>query len=323
MNKKILSIFVLVLTLLFTTQAFASLTFTTNAITGTTASSIDLGASNDLFLQTSGGKVGIGTTAPSVALDVVGSINIPTGSAYMYNGLNIITAQTDRSDYFFGNGAGNSTMTGSDNTAIGFYVLYPNTTGYSNVAIGSHVLESNTTGYANVAIGSSGSGLGALGANTIGNSNVAIGQKAAWANETGNYNVAIGVGALYSNIGSSNVALGYMAGKYETGSNAFYVDNQSRGNTAGDKAGALLYGTFDATPANQTLKINAKITAGSATNKGTVALVGGTATVTVNTGAVCVVSETTTATNGVKGVVSGTTLTITGTGTDTIAYICL
>jgi Chaperone of endosialidase len=47
---------------------------------------------------------------------------------------------------------------------------------------------------------------------------------------------------------------------FATISAAFYVDNQDRGSTAGDKAGALLYGTFDATPANQMLTINASTT---------------------------------------------------------------
>ena len=54
MNKKTLSIFVLILVVSFSTTAFASLTFTTDAITGTTASAIDLGAGNALSLQTTG-----------------------------------------------------------------------------------------------------------------------------------------------------------------------------------------------------------------------------------------------------------------------------
>ncbi len=75
MSKKILSIFVLVLTLSFSTQAFASLTLTSNAITGTTASSIDLGAGNDLSLQTSSGNVGIGTITPANKLSVSGNVD--------------------------------------------------------------------------------------------------------------------------------------------------------------------------------------------------------------------------------------------------------
>lgn len=105
-----------------------------------------------------------------------------------------------------------------DNTAIGFYSLKANTTGENNTALGGYALLTNTTGGTNTAVG--------------------------WH-------------ALYTNsTGAGNTALGAFAGKYETGSNAFYVDNQDRTNTAGDKAGALLYGTFNATPASQTLKVN-------------------------------------------------------------------
>jgi hypothetical protein len=60
--------------------------------------------------------------------------------------------------------------------------------------------------------------------------------------------------------GSSNVALGYFAGKYETGSNAFYINNIDQVNTAGDKAYSLLYGTFSGTAGSitgQKLTVNA------------------------------------------------------------------
>ncbi len=61
-HEKFYIIIILVLTLSFSTQAFASLTFTSNVITGTTASSIDLGAGNDLSLQTTGnGAINLGS----------------------------------------------------------------------------------------------------------------------------------------------------------------------------------------------------------------------------------------------------------------------
>jgi len=76
----------------------------------------------------------------------------------------------------------------------------------------------------------------------------------------GKNNTALGYYAGYNEItGSSNVFLGYYAGAYETGSNAFYVDNQNRTNTAGDKANALMYGTFAAASANQNLTVNAHL----------------------------------------------------------------
>jgi hypothetical protein len=72
-NKKLYIVIVLVLTLALSTTVFASLTFTTDAITGTTVSTIDLGVGNNLLLQTSGGNIGIGMTGPTATLDIVGA----------------------------------------------------------------------------------------------------------------------------------------------------------------------------------------------------------------------------------------------------------
>lgn len=103
-------------------------------------------------------------------------------------------------------------------------------------------------------------GNGALAANTSGFANTAVGYQALHVNTIGSGNTAVGTKALNTTTGGGNVGLGYFAGAYETGSNAFYVDNQDRTNTAGDTAGALLYGTFNANPANQTLRVNGKLT---------------------------------------------------------------
>lgn len=96
---------------------------------------------------------------------------------------------------------------------------------------------------------------------TSGTENNFIGTAAGYTATSGGYNVAIGTNAGYTNsTGSNNVFIGPYAGAYETGSNAFYLDNQNRTNTAGDKAKALMYGTFDATAANQTLTVNGSLT---------------------------------------------------------------
>ncbi len=81
MSKKILSILLLVFTLSFTTHAFASLTFTSDAITGTTASSIDLGSGNTLSLNTTNNApvtVGTGLVTLGGSLNVTGNIGIGT-----------------------------------------------------------------------------------------------------------------------------------------------------------------------------------------------------------------------------------------------------
>jgi hypothetical protein len=100
--------------------------------------------------------------------------------------------------------AGNSTMTGSGNTASGPYALASNTTGSYNVAVGPSALGSNTTGLSNTA-----SGIYALFLNTTGGSNTASGNQALYSNTTANGNTASGNQALYSNTtGASNTAAG-------------------------------------------------------------------------------------------------------------------
>ncbi len=154
----------------------------------------------------------------------------------------------------------NKNTDGFFNTAIGAYALFNNThwsteSGNTNTAIGYQALYNNTHGDYNIAVGKD-----TLLTNTTGGSNVAIGNSTLRLNLTGTYNTAIGEGALYHNsTGNSNVAIGYYAGHNELGSNAFYVDNQSRSTTALDKSQALLYGNFAALPANQFLTINAHL----------------------------------------------------------------
>jgi hypothetical protein len=125
--------------------------------------------------------------------------------------------------------------------------------GAANIAIGLNVLANCTSGGENTMIGNG------VGPNTTsGGKNTVVGRQAGGQISTGALNTSFGFQALNQvETGGSNVALGAYAGKYETGSGALYVDNRDRTNTAGDKAGALLYGTFNATPASQTLKINA------------------------------------------------------------------
>ncbi|CAB4152425.1 hypothetical protein UFOVP1377_13 [uncultured Caudovirales phage] len=141
------------------------------------------------------------------------------------------------------------------NTAVGFEVLQANTTGNSNVGVGYRTLRLNEAGEYNFA-----GGYDTLKSNRTGVENTAVGALALSGNVSGAYNTAVGLYALGTQIsGSRNVALGYYAGNYETGSNAFYVNNQDRTNTAGDKASSLMYGTFNATASSQTLAINAKL----------------------------------------------------------------
>jgi Chaperone of endosialidase len=105
---------------------------------------------------------------------------------------------------FVGAGAGNFSMTGTQNAALGASALMNNTTGAGNTTMGALSLLSNTTGQHNTAAGN-----GALLSNTTGSFNTAIGYLSMFINTTGSLNVAVGDTSMTNNItGSQNVAVG-------------------------------------------------------------------------------------------------------------------
>jgi len=152
-------------------------------------------------------------------------------------------------------------------TALGVNALNSTTTGDANTALGHNVLTACTNGNYN-----SGFGVSALEGATSGNQNTGVGTYSMQSLTTGENNTGVGTSALISVVsGSGNVAIGATAGYYETGSNTFYVDNQTRTDEATGQASSLLYGTFNATPASQTLAINAgAVSVGSATSQGVI-----------------------------------------------------
>jgi hypothetical protein len=105
---------------------------------------------------------------------------------------------------FVGAGAGNFSMTGTQNSALGASALMNNTTGAGNTAMGALSLLSNTTGQHNTAVGT-----GALLSNTLGWFNTAVGYLSMFINTTGSLNVAVGDTSMTNNItGAQNVAVG-------------------------------------------------------------------------------------------------------------------
>jgi hypothetical protein len=109
-------------------------------------------------------------------------------------------------NWFFGP-AGNGTVTGQGNTAVGDSCALGLTTGQFNTAIGFFSLPANTTGGQNLAIG-----FEALFRNTTGSGNIAIGQCMAHC-LTGNNNIAIGQNALDAftdngSFGGAHIAIG-------------------------------------------------------------------------------------------------------------------
>ena len=177
-----------------------------------TASGSDIYSSNT-------GNAGIGTTSPSQKLDVDGNIEM-NGRLYMGSSLFMHDFGTDST--FLGVGAGNLTMTGYSNTAVGTDAMAAITEGFENTAVGKHALASNTGGDWNVAIGKN-----ALGGNTTGRCNTAVGNRALeWAPD-GFSNTAIGTFALISlGSGEFNTALGGLSGgSLANGSYNIYIGN--------------------------------------------------------------------------------------------------
>lgn len=127
----------------------------------------------------------------------------------------------DATNVFYGN-AGNSSLTGMDNsgfgytalesltygsgnTGIGYVALQSNTSGIYNTGIGFFALQANTSGGYNTAVG-----YATIDSNTTGSSNTAIGSATLNRNTTGNYNSAAGYYALYYNTsGTGNVGNGF------------------------------------------------------------------------------------------------------------------
>ena len=137
---------------------------------------------------------------------------------------------------FFVGPSGDSTTTGSYNTADGTYALELNTSGSDNTADGTYALALNTSGSDNTANGTE-----ALYYNTSGSANTANGYGALYSNTSGSDNTAIGFDALEFNTnGYDNTANGYEAlfsnqNGYENtadGYNALYGNTSGYANVA-------------------------------------------------------------------------------------------
>jgi len=217
-----------------------------------------------------------------LAANTIGARNISIGGQDTVApiGFPLGANTTGNSGLAIGHGALKSNTTGS-NLAIGEGALRNCTTGTEDLAVGGGAGSAITTGNTDVLVGggcggfiSTGSSIVAMGVDALhgtpgfeitGNSITAIGTSALQsATTTCDGTTALGAGAgINLTTGSADVLLGNSAASsLTTESNALYIDNQARGSIALDKAGALLYGTFNSTPQNQTLALNAAVTIG-------------------------------------------------------------
>jgi len=189
-----------------------------------------LGANTFTATQT----VGAGDLAlPKTTSNASGVITLG-GSPFIHN------FGTDNA--FVGQGAGNFTMTGGENTGIGLEALSGNTTGNGNAATGFAALGDNTTGGENT-----GSGDLALGLNTTGSNNTAVGFLAgvdlngANANTTGSNNTFIGYESGPGVASSANLQNATAIGSYAvvSANNALVLGSISgvNGATASAKVG--------------------------------------------------------------------------------------
>ena len=223
----------------------AGTTAGTNFIGTTDAQSLVFKTNNaeGMRLNTSG-YLGIGTTTPSVNLEVVGLGKIQTASTFnlFLNGGN--TTNTGTYNTIVGLNAFGNATTAEYSTGFGAGALNQVTTGAYNAAFGNGALGATTTGSSNIAFGG-----GALLSNTTGTHNGALGIQALAASVSGTHNLAVGNYALSSLAsGNSNIGLGWGAGgNITSGSDniiiGFQINPPSLTGSGQLNIGNLLYGT--------------------------------------------------------------------------------
>lgn len=150
---------------------------------------------------------------------------------------------TDGTVISLGSSAHQYLSSGTYNIGVGWLASRFTSTGTYNTAIGGQANYGNQGGTGVTAIGH-GAALGVAGSSHTGGTYVG-------------YCAGNGVTAG----GNYNIALGHYAGAYSTNqSNELFINSINRTNRAGDIAGSIIYGVQNATPANQTLTLNALVT---------------------------------------------------------------
>ncbi len=206
--------------------AFATLTSSDSSITFTTGA-------NTLSLQVAGGatvgKTITGTSGGAISpssgnWNILGQDGITTAGSG--STITITPRGVGSGNMFLGEGAGNLTVSGTNNIAYGKVSLTAISSGSSNIAIGVQAMQT-ATGSTNTAVGAA-----AMSSAASTTNNIAIGPQALQ-NISGNSNVAVGAAAMSSAAGASTcVALGEQALQNASGSNNVAVGRQALINVA-------------------------------------------------------------------------------------------
>lgn len=187
------------------------------------------------------------------------------------------------SNMFLGQGAGNLTLTGTQNVAYGATTLTGITGGSNNTAIGVIALQVVTSGDNNTGLGegagshiTTGSGNTAVGqacltSITTGSTNTAVGRLALSTGNTGDNNTAIGGSALGGlGNGSNNTALGLASGGAYVGTESHNIVIKNSGVAA--ESNVIRIGTQGSGTGQQNVCYIAGITGVTVSNAKTVYL---------------------------------------------------
>lgn len=239
-----------------------SLTKVTNSMLNLTDTSGDVSNTalgyNSLVANGTGPHVGLSNTAVGYAaltqLDGSGVNTNPTGNTAV--GYLAAALSQGATNTVVGASAHRFSVDGDDNTIIGAQANHDNMSGTGNTLVGFQC------GFHNLSSYNDAHGNFALWSNTTGTGNAAFGSSSLYSNQTGGSNAAFGVGALHNVTQGGNVGVGYFAGHYANSANEYYLNNRNLNNNAAEKTDSLVYGTFNATAANQIYRVNARIVSG-------------------------------------------------------------
>jgi len=233
------------------TKIRGTLDLSTNNITNAN----QISATTNLVLQPTTGNVGIGTTTPSMALDVNGEVRVSTNytvDGTLYLGSAAVAYQNSTKNVVFGSGS-LPPASGSNNVAIGNGTLAALTTGTNNTTLGLNAGTTITTGTGNVYVGA-GAAASAVGVSNeivIGSGTTGLGSNSA---VLGNSNIATTI--LRGNVGIGTTAPEATLQINKTGTNkGLVIDSGNQnvvalelsGNSVGWGSGILLNNTTTTT----------------------------------------------------------------------------